>query len=339
MIPVRRWPVVRALPAIAVLALAAELVVRTWLASPSQAIPDPAFGFVMPPHVLVVHSTEGYSRQRTNALGQFDDELRVPPPPLRALLLGDSYAEALQVPRRLDFCSVAESLEPGVEVVNAGLSGRSPLDYAATLEGLIPSVHPNAVVVVVNDGDLDDIVKRLRPDGSIKPPESRAGPLSLPARLARAVLRTSALAQMLRNRVEELTMHETARLRHKFEGRPLYLPTAPIDPRVAGVLDRVQSRLAATGMPIIYVYIPGMTYFDGPPHVSYPDRRRFYHEFAARNGVTLVDVADDFVASVETTGQPVHGFPNSLIGKGHINARGHGVVGRDLAAALGKLRR
>ena len=80
----------------------------------------------------MVHSSEGYSVSTTNALGFFDDELRTPRPRLRALLLGDSYSEALQVPRKQNFSSVAERLVPGLEVVNSGLSGRSPGEYATT---------------------------------------------------------------------------------------------------------------------------------------------------------------------------------------------------------------
>jgi len=72
------------------------------------------------------------------------------------------------------------------------------------------------------------------------------------------------------------------------------------------------------------------------PRVGYggPQAAAFYHAFAARNRVTLVDPLDELRAEFARTGQPLHGFQNSVLGKGHLNAAGHRVVGERLARAI-----
>ena len=73
---------------------------------------------------------------------------------VRAVLLGDSFIEALQVARRDNLGSIAERRMPGLEVVNVGYSGRSPVDYADWLEQYGSRFAPDVVIVALNDLDL-----------------------------------------------------------------------------------------------------------------------------------------------------------------------------------------
>jgi hypothetical protein len=66
-------------------------------------------------------------------------------------------------------------------------------------------------------------------------------------------------------------------------------------------------------------------------------RQVFYHDFAARHHAVLVDPADEFCAAYARTHQPVHGFQNSIMGQGHMNAAGHEIVGGMLAKAIGEV--
>ena len=84
----------------------------------------------------------------------------------------------------------------------------------------------------------------------------------------------------------------------------------------------------------VFVYMPHVRYFDRPARLLYPERREFYREFAVRNGVTLVDPTDSLLVEFGRTGQPLHGFANTEIGYGHMNALGHALVGRLLAREL-----
>ena len=70
-----------------------------------------------------------------------------------------------------------------------------------------------------------------------------------------------------------------------------------------------------------------------------PQAAAFYHAFAARNQVTLVDPDRRVRAEFARTGQPLHGFPNSVLGSGHINVAGHRVLGERLARAIAEAMR
>ncbi len=115
--------------------------------------------------------------------------------------------------------------------------------------------------------------------------------------------------------------------------------TLAADPRLPALLDALHRRVAAHAPRLIYVYIPSIDYFG--PHVDYGDAQAaaFYHAFAARNHVTLVDPFDRFKAEFARTGRPLHGFSNSVMGGGHINAAGHRMLGEELARAIAEAMR
>jgi lysophospholipase L1-like esterase len=319
---------------------AGEIVARRWLISPSVTVNSERYTWVYPAGVRVVQSVEGWSATRTNSIGLLDDELRVPRARVRALLLGDSYAAALQVARHDNFQSVAERWMPGLEVVNAGSVGKLPLDYANWLEDHGRRLAPDIVIVQVEDGDLTDLLlpsNLARLSGprlagaspATSPPEARMGTL-------RRVLRRSALATATWQRVRSISDDQQAHPTWPF--RPGLATATPgdafTDPRLPAVLDSVHRRLAAHAPRLIYLYLPVLDYF--APRAEYSDGRgaAVWHAFAARNHVTLVDMLEPFRAEFERTGQPLHGFPNSVVGRGHINAAGHRVVGKRLARAI-----
>jgi hypothetical protein len=104
-------------------------------------------------------------------------------------------------------------------------------------------------------------------------------------------------------------------------------------------MDALHRRIAAHAPRLVYLYIPSVDYFG--PRFDYGEPRvaAFYHAFAARNGVTLVDPLDEFRAEFARTGQPLHGFSNSVMGSGHLNVVGHRVVGERLARAIAEAMR
>lgn len=327
---------------VAVLA-AGEWLVRSLLESPSVAVPVARFGWAYPAHARVVHSTEGYSVRRTNALGLFDDELRVPRPPRRVVVLGDSYAEALQVPAGEGFVDVAERLLPGTEVVNAGVSGHSPLDHAEWLETVGDSLRPDVVVVEISDANLDLLLQPEALRRFASPPRPGAslalGPETGLRAVPRWLLRHSALATVSWRRLKLLAADQRGALSRRFNatvtrtrGQP---PEALLqDPRLAPMLDSLHIRIARHARRVVYLYIPHLDYFGPGAPESYPRVRALLAGLCQREGATFLDAGDAMRAEFERTGQPVHGFANSVMGSGHINAAGQRVVGQALAALL-----
>jgi hypothetical protein len=316
---------------------ASEVVVRQWLLSPTATVLDARYNWVYPPNVRVVQSTEGWCATRTNSMGLMDDELRVPRARVRALLLGDSFSAALQVARRDNFQSVAERSLPGLEVINVSAGGGSPRQYADWLEEFGPRLAPDIVIVQLNDGDLTDLLTTTDRAGRAAA-EPSTGVL---ARLHSVVRGRSALVAAAMNRLQIFAAEWRAHPSRPFRrARPSAAHRDPsADPRLPALMDAFHRRIAAQTPHPIYLYIPSVDYFG--PRVDYDEPRvaGFYHAFAARNHVTLVDLFQPLCAEFARTGQPLHGFPNSVMGEGHINAAGHRVAGEQLARAIAEATR
>jgi hypothetical protein len=316
----------------------AEVVVRLWLVSPSIVLPDARYNWVYPPRARIVNSAEGWSIRYTNSMGLLDDELRVPRARVRAVLLGDSFTEAVQVAHRDDFSLVAERRVPGLEVVSVGYSGRSPVEYAEWLEEYGSRLAPDLVIVQVDDVNPGEL---LAPEAQARlaaaaPPPSGPKPEGRLARLLREVARSSSLVTVAERRAQ-LLAKQLREARASTRGPAWVSPAA--DPRLPALMDALHRRIAARAPKVLYVYIPGVDYFG--PRFGYADPRAaaFYHAFAARNRVTLVDPLEAFHAEFARTGQPLHGFQNSVLGKGHLNPAGLRVLGEQLARAVAEATR
>jgi lysophospholipase L1-like esterase len=344
--PPRPRSILLATAGIAAILVLGEWVVRTTLESPSVTVPVARFGWAYPPFARVVHSSEGYSVRHTNSLGLFDRELRVPRPARRVVLLGDSYAEALQVPEGQGFADVAERLLPGTEIVDAGVSGHSPLDHAEWLETTGDSLAPDVIVVEISDANLDLMLTpdALRRYGS--PPVPGAPAVVPPEKglrgLVRWVLRHSALATVSWRRLKLLAAEQKGALSRRFNAtvaarRARPQAAAIADPRLPAMLDSLHTRIARHARHVVYLYIPHLDYFAPGVPESDPALGRLLADLAHRRGATLLDAAGAMRAEFLRTGQPVHGFANSVMGSGHINAAGHRVVGEALARVLAEL--
>ena len=335
--------------------LVAEGLLRQFYYTPAREQVYTEHGWVKAPGSEVIQSGEGFSRSRVNSMGFYDDELLAERPPLRGLLLGDSYGEALQVPRDRNFSSVLEHEIPGLEVVNTAQSGRDPVDYAAYLRPLYDQLQPDFVIVQLNDGDIGD----LRDSGYLgMDPEQvladflKHEPNVLKQRgrptLAQWLAQHSALITYIYRRATILSKSEKGRLFGKFspvddadtaEDDVPADTSGAVDPRIGALMDGFYAHMREVTDRIIYVYIPAVNYSSGGCEPKFPERREFYHEFARRTGAVLVDATDALCREYQATRQPLHGFQNSHLGGGHINAEGHRVIGELLAQAVRDLPR
>jgi hypothetical protein len=115
---------------------------------------------------------EGNTYVKINSAGLRDREhsLVKPPNTLRIAVLGDSFAEALQVPMESAFWAVAEQRLQGcealggrrVEVINFGVSGFSTACELITLRRRVWQYSPDIVVLLVTtSNDVRDNSRRL----------------------------------------------------------------------------------------------------------------------------------------------------------------------------------
>ena len=131
----------------------------------------------------LIPNTEGWWRQegeayiRINSAGLRDREHDIAKPPntLRIAILGDSYAEAFQVPMVQAFWSVPERTLAGcqvpnsqdVEVINFGVSGYGTAPALQTLRHKVWPYQPDIVVLAfVTGNDVRNNSRLLEGDGT-----------------------------------------------------------------------------------------------------------------------------------------------------------------------------
>jgi hypothetical protein len=322
-----------------------ELVLRFFIASPSTTEPDPQFEYFQRPYSRQVFSSEGYSRTRLNRFGFNDTDPLPYRPRLRALIVGDSFTEAMQVYPDQNFGSIAQSKVDGLEVCNAGRSGWGPPDFAAFVKLRAAEFTPDVLVIQVNDLDLQEFKREweihlTKTDDGYKlvippKPASRSGVHRWGAKLKHA----SALFTLIERRLDVLTRLERDRLEKHFSPPPVQAAEnfdtgLPSD--AADMLEYLHRQMSRLYPDIIYLYIPRIDYSKNGGQLYTPQHREVYRAFARRCGVTLIDPTDALLKEYRRSGQPCHGFQNSEMGKGHMNARGHRVVGKLLAEELRK---
>ncbi|MET0625322.1 MAG: SGNH/GDSL hydrolase family protein [Pyrinomonadaceae bacterium] len=135
--------------------------------------PDDALGYTLEPGAEGWHKKEGRSYVRVNSDGLRDREYAKPKPPntFRVAVVGDSYAEALQVAEEDGFTSVLERRLPScpalagraVEVVNFGVSGYSTAQELLTLRRKVWAYEPDLVLLMVTtNNDVTDNVRAFK---------------------------------------------------------------------------------------------------------------------------------------------------------------------------------
>ena len=121
---------------------------------------------------------------------------------------------------------------------------------------------------------------------------------------------------------------------HIAASSPLGVVPEDIPEAAVEILIALHREIAVRHDRVVYLYVPRLTYRTDQPALEWPEAREVFLEFARRTGATLVDPTDRLQAAFEATGQPLHGFHNSVMGEGHLNEAGHLVVGEALAEGL-----
>jgi len=132
---------------------------------------DPEIGWVMIPKKHITWRHEGYSTTQVNSAGMVEREfpLEKEKNTLRIAVIGDSYVEALQVPREQNFCRLIEKTfskdaaasGKKIEVLNFGISAYNTAQLYMRLKNLARKYNPDIVIVA----ESVDATRYLSPDG------------------------------------------------------------------------------------------------------------------------------------------------------------------------------
>ena len=134
---------------------------------------DPQIGYKLRPGTQGYYLSEGKGYVSINRDGLRDREHAIAPPAntLRIAVLGDSYAEAMQVNQDETFCAVMEKdLEKSsqlqgrhVEVINFGVSGFGTTQELLTLENKVWKYSPDVVLLAFTTAnDVADNSRALK---------------------------------------------------------------------------------------------------------------------------------------------------------------------------------
>ena len=196
--------------------------------------PDPVLGYALEPGAEGWQTKEGRAYVRINSDGLRDREhaKQKPSNVLRVALLGDSYAEALQVARedafppllerQLGQCPAVAGRE--VEIVNFGVSGYSTTQELLTLRGRVWDYSPDVVMLLVTtNNDVTDNVRVYKEADDIPYLVEREGGLTLDNSFREGFkfrLRTSAVARVGRWLYAHLRFAQAfQKARHVFKAR------------------------------------------------------------------------------------------------------------------------
>jgi lysophospholipase L1-like esterase len=319
-----------------VVLLVAELMVRLFLNSPSRQTHDDELGFSYIPNSTVFRTKEGGARIRINRLGLNDGEIGNKENRTRLLVLGDSQTEALQLDQELNFTSVAEKIDPTLDVVNGGRSGLGPLDFVL-MQKRLGVVEPSLCVLVLHTGDLsdlDNVGTRLerRENGDITAIRHYVSEKDKIKATFQPFLQRSALATYLLRHYKPLAMTLlNSGADQKEAARPAPDAAALLQDRteiMRFILDEMDAR-----MPM------GLVFFS---HLSYQSNRRafltqddaeareVFQHAAVAAGVPFIDATPELIKVFECTGQPPLGYQNYRSGEGHLNRDGHAAMARAL---------
>jgi hypothetical protein len=330
-----------------------EILTRLFICSPSPQQYDPEIGYSYRPYSENFQSKEGVTRLRFNALGLNDEDLTPKGGRCRVLAIGDSYTAALQVPRELNFTSVAERLAPGLDVVNGARDGLFLGDMHKVAARLGPLVQPDLTFFVISQrsveadavlpefrividpasGQILDAVMRVEAQEAFKGlfeplVEHSALATRLAAQFKPIVVDALGEAAAWRSRVTLPGTAHAAELPHSSSS--LSRPLTP------AVLEFVFRRFRSRG-PAALLYIDALAYRANrvaAVGLRSKQAETLAQEAAARAGVPFFTTSRYLIDAVARTGQVPFGFNNSLRPGGHLNPIGHEAVAHALVDAL-----
>lgn len=261
---------------------------------------------------------------------------------IRALVMGDSFAEALQVnDRELFSNALASSLVPDglhLDVVNAGRAASSLADYACRAESFERLFSPRWVVVLLNETDFSTDAfstrvgfARFLRGGSVlgcvgptlPPPPPRRGPFRTVAHDARTAL---GLPDTLLSRLKARIAADEERSPVFFAGKAFASSESSGPGTEAPIEEELGILRSAWGPELSLLYLSSFN----PANLAEPDPLERRVEAASKKlGIRYHGLREEFEDLARRRVAP-YGFSNTRLNAGHMNADGHAAAARIL---------
>lgn len=335
--------------------------------STSFYVIDPDLGWALRPGVSGTYTGETVNSIQINSVGMRDDREYATgrqPGKYRVAILGDSFAEAMQVPLERTFARQLEAklkaCQANPEVLNFGVQGYGTTQELLVWRNKAKAYQPDAVVLLFYTGnDLYNNQRQLNPTNADAAPYyvlDGEGKLRFEPALAKpgmlregwaSVVRVSRLAQFVTDAFYKLARPAAAQQNREYMDKLIYAPPKDDHMRQAwavteALLPRFRQEVESTGARFVLALASsGMQVHPDPA------QRRQFLEFtggtdlfysekrlaAAGNGALAL--GEPMQVEAEKTGSMYHGFPGNL-GNGHWNAEGHNLAANWIAKAICK---
>jgi hypothetical protein len=282
--------------------------------------------------VLVVQNANGHR-------GPYRSDAK-PAGVFRVLALGDSFTEGSDVDEKDLFSARAESAEPGLEVLNAGVGGYGTVQEYTYLrtEGL--RFKPDLVALLLYENDLVDNTMPYYPgfgprpyavirDDSVvimEPDPTNFRRFIFPAPFRMWLHRHSTLYYLLNSRVYQPVLAK--RLREQQDADVARTTRAQRLTIAFAVLERVKKTLDSAGVPLLVVHVPPRD--EGRSGTS--QTASDVLAFCARAGFNCFSLVDRFHRET-TAGRQLY-FTRDI----HWTKDGHAVVADELVQRVRAIR-
>ncbi len=346
---------------------------------PQPYIPDPDLGTRLQPGFAGWFAREGRAFVEVNSAGFRDRErsLNKPDGAFRIVVLGDSYAEAVQVPVEQTFWSVLEqelnktSSGKPVEVLNFGISGFGTAQELETLRHVALKYEPDLVLVAFLSGnDVRNNSKALEPvqvrpfyhladDKLTLDVSFRENPLYLKAgepltRFKVSCINSSRVLQLLyelKNRLERTEADNPAveaGLNPEIYAEPTSVEWQSAWQLTERLLVEMNNLCSQSGCDFAVVTLTNAAQV----HPDDSRRQQFARQLNVAElsypdqrlahlgqhaGFSVIVLADRMAAEATRSSVHYHGFENTALGSGHWNKDGHKIAGQLIAEDLTKL--
>ena len=319
-----RWLVV-----ITITLICGEVVVMCFIGYNAGAISDSDLGWVNRPNSMVFYTKEGWATNKFNSMGFNDRDIPSEEYDNHILVLGDSFTEALELPQKINFTSIIESKLPCLDVINAGRSGLSPVQYPIVFERFSKVSPINSVVMVLTGSDAKDIltsnaeITRDKFSGNIIGITLKEKKRSQIKDKLLYVIGKSALATYLKDRLK-LALQKKSLTPPDLEEVLTKQEVHKISEILNFVIDKINSETALS-----VVFIPRLKYMS-KGMVKYEANGKQF-EMIIKNvtknqNIPFKSFKNDLTEFYIESKQPPIGYANFKILQGHINHSGHRIV-------------
>lgn len=272
--------------------------------------------------------TEGFSWIKMDKFG-FNNSEEFQERNIDILLMGSSHMEALQVASEENTGYLLNVLLPGEHTYNIGMSGHTIYHCVKNMNEAVDFYHPSKYVILETDRielseiSMEDVMKDAYPTI----PSYDSGILYL---LQKRLPAVKSLYQQIDNwrNVGVISDEDSAEIVDY---------KSPSYRKLLGeFLNKAKEPIETNGLELIIFYQPKTEINEDGEFVDPTDKAalQIFSEICQEKGIIFIDLTSSFQSLYDTEFVLAHGFSNTSIGEGHLNAEGHRVIAEELAKVI-----